>query len=193
MKLSLLAFLAALAFALPASATTVSFNTTSSQLCVGASGCGTNTQTVGGSVVVTFNGVSSSVNPNPTTFSSFGNVVVSCVGGGTACGDQSLAGLNLYLNIAQTLPSMGNASLPGGVISGVISGNASSAFITWSVPNDRYIGAVQYSLFNSLLSLSPPSNSGITTVQGVITIPEPSTYAMLLGAAGLFFLRRRSR
>jgi hypothetical protein len=175
----------------------VTYNTVGSQLCVGAGICGVATQTIGGSVTVTFNPVaSSSVTAAPTTFGSFGEIVVSCVGGGTACGSQSLAGLNLFINIAQTVPSAGNASISGGVITGSISGTASSATITWSVPNTVNIGVISYAVLNNPLGLVPPSvNAGVTSVQALITdttIPEPSTYVMMSAAlVGLGLLRKR--
>ena len=182
---------------LTAFAGTVTYSTSTSQLCVGANGCGVSTQTIGGSVLVTFNPIaSSSVFADPTTFSSFGEIVIACVGGGTACSSQSLAGLNLFLNIAQTFPSNGSASISGGVITGSISGVGSSAVITWSVPNAVSIGTVSYSLINNPLGLVPPSVFGGTTfIQGVITdspVPEPSTYALISSALlGLGLLRKR--
>ena len=185
---------------LSALASTVTYSTTSSQLCVGSGGCGVATQTIGGGtgVTVTFNPIaSSSVNANPTTFGSFGEIIISCVGGGTACGSQSLAGLNLFINIAQTVPSAGNASISGGVISGSISGTASSATITWSVPNTVNIGTISYSVLNNPLGLVPPSvNAGVTSIQANITdntVPEPSTYVMMSAAlVGLGLLRKRA-
>jgi hypothetical protein len=200
-----LAVLAAALVAAPAltEAQAVTYSTTSSQLCVGAAGCGVASQTIGGGtgVVLTFTGIASStVNANPTTFGSFGEFVVSCVGGGTACGSQSLAGLNLYINISQSVPTFGNASISAGVISGSISGTASSASITWSTPNTVSIGAVTYSVLNTPLGLVPPSvNGGVTSIQAQITnnaavVPEPSTYAMLgTGLAMLVGVARRRR
>ena len=182
---------------LSAFAGTVTYSTSTSQLCVGASGCGVGTQTIGGSVSVTFNPItSSSVLADPATFSSFGEIVISCVGGGSACSSQSLAGLNLFLNIVQTVPTAGIASISAGVITGSISGAGSSAVITWSVPNAVSIGSVSYSLFNNQLSLVPPSTGGTTSIQGVITdspVPEPSTYALIFQARllGLGLLRKR--
>lgn len=195
-KLLLIGGLMALS-SLSALAATVTYGTGTSQLCVGASGCGVATQTIG-TVIVTFNPIASStVLAQPTTFGSFGEIVVSCVGGGTGCLSQSLVGLNLYINIAQTLPSVGNASITGGVIAGSISGTASSATITWSVPNTMTIGIISYSVLNNPLGLVPPSvNAGVTSIQALITdntIPEPSTYAMMSAAlVGLGLLRRRA-
>lgn len=174
--------------AVSAQAQIVQYSTVGSQICVGAAGCGVASQTVGGGtgVTLTFNPIASStVFANPTTFGSFGEINVACVGGGTACGNQSLAGFNLFINITQTLPTPGNGSISAGVLSGSISGTASSASITWSVPNGVAIGNVLYSVLNTPLGLVPPSvNSGFTSIQAQITnnasvVPEPSTYALM--------------
>jgi hypothetical protein len=182
-------FAASTTLAMAAQAQIVQYNTLASQLCVGASGCGVASQTLGGSLRVTFNPIASAtVNANPTAFGSFGELVMSCVGGGTACASQSLAGLNLFINIAQFGPTGGNGSFSGGVMSGSMSGNASSASITWAVPNGVVIGDVTYSILNNPLGLVPPSvNAGFSNVQGLITaVPEPSTYALM--GAGLLTL-----
>jgi hypothetical protein len=171
---STIAFLLLASIAASAHAGVVSYATTGSQLCVGASGCGVAQQTIGGALTVQFQPVATStVNVAGQSFASLGQLVVSCVGGGTACGDQSLAGLNLYINISQSAPSSGNGSISGGVISGSIRGTASNAVITWSVPNTVAIGAVTYAIANTPLALVPPSaNSGVTTIQALITDPN---------------------
>jgi hypothetical protein len=202
-KLLLLGGLTAIS-SLSAFATIVNYSTTGSELCFGASGCGAANLTIG-DVIVTFNPLAaSSVNAEPTTFGSFGTIVVSCVGGGTACGPQNLAGYNLYLNITQTGPSAGSASLVGGALSGSVSGTGGLGLITWSVPNAVSIGNVTYSVLNNPLGLVPPSvNNGSTSVQAMITatepppppseVPEPSAYVMMSAAlVGLGVIRKRT-
>ncbi len=190
-------------------AASVTYSTTTSQLCIGASGCGTNTQTIGGGsgVIITFNPVASAtVNAAPTTTGVLGELVVSCVGGGTACGSQSLAGMNLYLNIAQTAPTAGNGSITGGVMTGSISGTVSSAVVTWSVPNTITIGSIAYSVASTPLALVAANNNfGTSAVTASITdnayvaTPVPTlSHAGLLGiiltafVAGAWAIRRRA-
>lgn len=186
-------------FAVTATAAPVTYSTVNSQLCVGATGCGVLSQTIGGVLSISFNPIASStVLAEPATFGSFGEFVIACVGGGTACGTQSLAGLNLYLNIAQSAPTAGFGAMVAGVLTGSISGTASSAVVTWATPNAVSIGTVQYSVLNNPLGLVPPSvNGGVTSVQALITdsgaVPEPSTMILMgAGLAGLGWMRRRS-
>lgn len=195
----------ALAIAAPALATPVTFNTNTSQLCVGASGCGVQTQTFNNIVTVTYTPVAASVNSPSNT--NFGSLQISCVGGGTACGSQSLAGLNLFIVITETAPGGGSGNIPAGVITGTVSGTASNAVVTWANPSQTIIVAggssITYSISNLNLGLVPPSTSGgITTIQAQITdtptggVPEP-TSMILFGsgflAVGLVARARRKR
>lgn len=186
-------------FASDAGAATVTYSTTSSQLCVGASGCGVQSQTIGGAngVRIVYTPVASStVNANPTTGGSFGSLTISCVAGGTACGNQSLAGLNLFINISQTLPNVANGSIAGGVIAGTISGTASNATITWPTVNAALIGGIIYSVANNPLDLVPPSVfNGVTSIQARISeVPVPAALPLMLaGLAGLSFARKRKQ
>lgn len=181
-----------------ANAGLVTYDTSDTQLCFGAQGCGVNTQTVNNEVIISFLPImSSSVNVDPLSFTSFGELVVSCVGGGTSCDSTVLTGLNLYITIAQTAPSSGVGEIPTGVISGSIAGNGSSAVITWSSLTDAVIGTVTYSIANSPLALvSPTVNSGITSIQGVISvaeIPIPAAGLLMIPALGAFAAAARRR
>jgi hypothetical protein len=195
---TLLLFISALALSTgAATATPITYSTVGSQLCVGASGCGVATQTIGGVVSITYNPIASStVDANPVTFGSFGQIVVACVGGGTACANTLIpAGLTLYIQVTQTAPTGGIDTIPGGMIPGSLSGTFSSAVITWPGANTVNIGGINYSIFNNPLALVPPSvNGGITSIQAVIATPEPSSYALLsAGILSLGILRRRKR
>lgn len=181
-----------------ANAELVTYDTSGTQLCFGADGCGTNTQTVNNAIIITFSPImSSTVNVDPISFTSFGELIVSCVGGGTACGSTDLTGLNLYISLAQTAPSAGSAEIPRGVISGSIAGNGSSAVITWPSLTDAVIGTVTYSIANNPLALVSPSvNRGITSIQGIIEvaeIPIPAAGLLMIPALGLFAAAARRR
>lgn len=174
------------------SAQPVTYSTLGSQLCFGGFGCGTSQVNIGGAtgINVLFAPIASStVNANPNSFGSLGELIVSCAAGGTACGSQSLAGLNLFVTVNQSVPSVGSATMLAGAISGSISGSVSSASILWPNPTMVQIGTIRYSVLNSPLGLVPPTtNAGLTSVQALIAntvtvVPEPAT--LLLLTAGL--------
>ncbi|MBY0422330.1 MAG: VPLPA-CTERM sorting domain-containing protein [Parvularculaceae bacterium] len=189
-------------FASEASAGTVSYNTNTSQLCIGAAGCGVATQTIGGSSGVTITYIAESaglVDANPTSFAGLGRIEVSCVGGGTTCGEQSLAGLNLYINVTQSGPSAGVGLLPALSFSGSIGGASSSALGTTSLTT-ALIGAVTYRYFSGNVFLNPPATSnGRVFLTGVITdstpeVPVPAALPLLLsGLAGLRLASRKKK
>ena len=176
-------------------ATIVNYDTLGSSLCPTAALCGASTSVTIGAVKVDFSVLATAtVDASPTSFGSFGEIVISCVGGGTACASQSIAGLTLNIKVTQSAPSGGTGNIAAGTISGTISGTSSSASISWPVANSTTIGLVTYSVANSPLNLTPPTaNAGVTSVQARITvIPEPATYAMLGSAlVALGLLRRR--
>ncbi len=176
----------------------VTYDTIGTQLCFGSQGCGVNSQTVNGQITVSFAPiVSSTVNADPTTFTSFGDLNVSCVGGGTACLSTDLTGLNLYINTTQSAPTSGSATISTGSITGAISGMGSSAVITWSSLSAAVIGAVTYSIANSPLALVPPSvNAGLTSIQGQISVAEvpiPAAGLLMIPALGAFAVAARKR
>lgn len=193
---------------LSVSAGTVTFDTTGSQLCIGAIGCGTTSVTFG-NTIISYNAVATPVVTTPT-FADFGYLSTSCVGGGTSCSLSGLpAGLALYLNINQTVPASGSAGLSSGMITGSISGSGSSAFVNWNGLPSVSITAggvtTSYAIVTSPLAIVPPSTNncpgcsvqptGSTTIQGHITqssTPEPGSILLLsTGLLGLGFARKR--
>jgi hypothetical protein len=161
-------------------------------------GCGTNAVTLGDTIVLTYvpavTGVTVSFPNFPSSNTNFGNLVVSCLGGGTACGQVAVpTGLTLSIEINQTVPDVLSGIIPVGTISGSsLSGTSSSAFILWNQGTSvALIGTTlddTYSIQNTLLGLSAPnSGGGQTSIQGQIVaaaaVPEPAI--SLLFASGL--------
>lgn len=163
---------------LPAAAGTVTFSTTSSQLCVGANGCGVSTQTLGAAVNVSFQPAAGiTVNAAPTSHAYIGSLIVQCIGGGTGCATQSLAGLNLYVTIAQAVPLAGFAVFPAMAFTGTISGTASNATIKWAPSATGVtIGTATYTPLGSKQPLLPPS-AGAGIYQLAVSVTDTSAGA----------------
>jgi hypothetical protein len=149
-----------------------------------------------GGVQLSFqNIVASSVNAPSNT--SLGEIVVSCVGGGTACAPVNIAGTSFDIRITQTVPSAGNALITS-TLSGTIGGDASSGTgITFTVTSAT-IGGVTYTILNNPLALVPvTTNNGHTSIQAAVTsttIPEPTTMLLLgTGLAGIAARMRKRR
>lgn len=177
-------------------ATIVNYDTTGSTLCPTAAACGASTTVIIGQVRVDFTVLpNAQVVATPTSFGSFGEIRISCLAfASTDCLSQDLTGLTLNIKVTQSTPTGGVGNIAAGTISGSMSGQASSASITWPAANSTTIGLVTYSVLNNPLGLVPPTtNAGVTSVQARITvIPEPATYAMLGSAlVALGLLRRR--
>ncbi|MBI2685303.1 MAG: PEP-CTERM sorting domain-containing protein [Acidobacteria bacterium] len=166
------------------------------------SGCTANGNTItfgasGDFIQLTFAGISNST-VNATTAASFGDIIFSCLAGGTGCSAHNIpANLLLTINVSQTAPTVGGPTgIPAAGISGSVSGTSNSGVVSWPANNTINIGPISYRIANTPLNLVPPSsNSGHTTVQGVITdntVPEPSTMSMIgLAALGLGLIGRR--
>jgi hypothetical protein len=134
-------------------------------------------------LTITFTGVNSTVDADPSTFASLGEFQTTVSGSGATI----TPGTTFTLNINQTVPSAGSGSLFG-TLSGTITQNSSSGVVTFSVTAVT-INGVTYTLTNNPLPLVPPStNNGVTSVQAQIStpIPEPATMVLLgTGLAGL--------
>src|SRR5262249_34879730 len=147
-------------------------------------------------VLLTYIGIPGSTVVNAPTGASFGDIVFSCLGGGTGCASQPIpAGLLLTINITQTLPTAGGPTgIPSATVIGTVSGTSNNGVVTWPLSNTIGIGDIRYSIANNPLNLVPPSSSnGDTTVQGLITVaPEPEMLSLIgIGLFGLALVRRR--
>ena len=195
--------------AVSATAGTINFDTTGSQLCTGAIGCGSTTVTFG-QTIITYRPNLGETESTPS-FVNLGSLVISCVGGGTACASNAVpTGLTLYVNVNQTAPPAGSGFISGGGIAGTLSGTSSTALITWAPGAKVDISTsgnvtTTYAILNPILGLVPPANnncgpscaiqpSGLTTIQGQVTqtAPEPGSILLLsTGMAGFLLARKR--
>ena len=138
--------------------------------------------TIGGVQLSFQNIVASTVNSPSNT--SLGEIVVSCVAGGTACSPVSIAGTTFDIRITQSAPTAGTALITS-TLSGTVGGMAASGTgITFTITSAT-IGGVTYTILNNPLALVPvTTNNGHTSIQAAVTtVPEPT--AMLLLGTGL--------
>lgn len=136
----------------------------------------------GNTLTITYNGLppGTTVNANPTTFSSLGDFVVTTAGTGATIGP----GTTFVLTINQTVPGVGSGTLSS-ILTGIITNNSSTGLVQFSVTS-VVIAGVTYQVTNNPLPLVPPStNGGMTTIQAQITAPIPEPASMLLLGTGL--------
>lgn len=170
-----------------ASAGTVTYNTDASTLTCGtAASCVQNTSqsvTIAGTFHLSYNEITGSVS-TPSQIS-YGTLQES----GT--GAVSLAGIVLDLTIFSTPPG-GTGSLPLGTLAGLVTGMASNASVGFAGPSVQ-IGQELYTVIQSEPLPPPSSDSGMSTLHGVVTqvsTPEPAT-GILLGMGLLVLAIRR--
>lgn len=176
----------ALAMALPAHGTMVTYSTTGG---FSASGGGSSaTFTLGGNnATLSFNGVTNAtVNASPITFASAGSIQVQTV----SSTGVPLSG-TFTLGIQQSSPTSNSGTLLGN-LTGSVSFSSSTGSLAFS-STALTLGDVTYTLLapGSGYQLVPPTtNNGITTLEMMLEVsqpvPEPSFFALTgLGFVGM--------
>lgn len=198
-------------------ANTIQYDTSAGSVfnCVSSgsvTGCGTNTITIGNTVVLSYLPTNSSVTVDPinapSTYANLGNIQISCVDNSLTCPNQTLpGGLSLSITINQSQPDFLSGGIPVGTVVGSIAGGSSNASIEWapgsSVTLNGAVFDVTYAIVSPTLALSPPASCygghcGVTSIQGLITdpasVPEPAISMLFAsGLVAIGSIRRRKK
>ena len=153
---------------------------------------------VNGGATISYQGSGSAATPttvtaNPTTGINLGQITVADPTDVTG----TFGGTDKFtLTIWQTAPTGGSGSSSSS-ITGTVTGTSNNIVVTFS-PTVLTIGGDTYTVPASELLIAPNSNtntSGVTTLQGTVTSPEPATLGMLgasLIGLGIAVRRRRA-
>jgi hypothetical protein len=136
---------------------------------------GSNVKNVGPGTL-TFESATGPVFANPFTFASLGTIRTA--GFSTF---EDLTGTTLTITVNQTLPGPANTGVFNTILTGTISGTASTAIIDFGGIQELTINGVTYKNTQETYQLVPQSTAGgATTLQGSVeVVPEPGTTLLL--------------
>ena len=141
-----------------------------------------------GTVTLTFVGATGPVNANPATFTSLGQIQTT----GSEV-EEDLTGTTLTITVLQTSPGPAGTDTFSTTLTGTISGSSSLATIDFGGTQLAVINGIRYENVFSSYQLVPQTAGGTTTLQGLVTIPEPGTTALLSTGFALLALAGRRR
>jgi hypothetical protein len=148
-------------------------------------------------------------NPGPTNYLSgsqvdLGSFSIGC--GSNTCSSFTLpGGISFMLTITQTSPSGGTGTFTG-TVAGTVQANPDFSSLFWTpTTTTMSIGNVQYRLVTDAINVGQilipgptgapgANNPNVTQVKALVTVPEPSTVALMAtGFVGLVPVFRRRR
>jgi hypothetical protein len=197
----MLRFLLILALAVSvAPAASVTFSTSTTQICIGSNGCGTSLQTFPDNLFIVFNDVISdtfTVTPGSPSRVLLGTVAFGCLDSQQPC-DLNTAipdNLNIYLTVNQSSPTNGVAAFglinPSGTFANP---NTYIFFPPFTVQNGDILWQLDTLNFSRTFLPDQTIVEFFADVSDTSNpaVPEPSTYALsAAGLGALVYLRRR--